>query len=203
MDKHITSMKRILLFLTLLMGLSACTKYEDFPLRPVSFEIGGKKYYSAKDTRTINGNIFNIPEPDTLRVSEADGRLNISYIRDSDFINHEMNYISLTIKGVDDTFKAGNKISFDLNDELAMYPSVYLSPVKTSLASDSDLYKAVKGWIVFDDIAWDARTVSGRFEFKAELETDHQECSHAKEIEVKNGSFKNIPFAVSSNPDYE
>lgn len=196
-------MKNILLFMALLMGLSACTKYEDLPLRPVSFEIDGRKYYSAKDTRTMHGNIFNIPEPDTLRVCETDGRLSISYTRKTDFINHDIDFISLNIKGVDAPFETGNKISFDLTDGLEAYPSVYMSRVKTSDASHSDLYKAVKGWIEFDDIDRDAKTVSGRFEFKVELETDHQECGHDKEIEVKKGSFVNIPFAVSANPDHE
>ena len=73
--------------------------------------------------------------------------------------------------------------------------------IKTSYASDSDLYRAVSGWIEFDVIDWSSKTLSGRFEFRAKLEEDHQVCSHDKEIEVKNGTFKNIPFAISST-DY-
>lgn len=57
------------------------------------------------------------------------------------------------------------------------------------------------GWIEFDVIDWSSKTLSGRFEFRAELEEDHQVCSHDKEIEVKNGTFKNIPFAIPST-DY-
>jgi hypothetical protein len=191
-------MKNALSVMILLLCLSACTKYEQFPLRPVSFEIGGKKYYSAKDTRTVHGNIFNVPDPDTLHVSEAEGLLSISYIRDSDFINHDMNYISLTIEGVNSTFETGRKISFDLSDNLGRYPSVYLSPIKTSYGSDSDLYKAVKGWIEFDTINWNTKTLSGRFEFDAEMEVDNKTCTHAKDIKVENGIFENIPFTVSS-----
>ena len=194
-------MKKIFLLLLMLTGLSACNKYDDFPLRPVSFEIWGKKYYSAKDTRTVNGNIFNIPDPDSLRVWESDGRLNISYSRSTDFINHDLYSISLVLKGVEATFETGNKISFDLSDGLEEYPYVYLTPIKTSYAADGDLYRAVKGWIEFDQIDWHSKTLSGRFEFTAELEEDNQECSHDKKIEVKNGSFMNIPFAVTVNPD--
>ena len=71
-------MKKVLLILAMVIGLASCTKYEEFPLRPVSFEIGGKKYYSAKDTRTVYGNIFNIPEPDSLRITRREGHLSIS-----------------------------------------------------------------------------------------------------------------------------
>lgn len=194
-------MKKVLLLLFILMGLSACSKEERFPLRPVSFEIGRKTYYSSRDSRTIYGNIFGIPDPDTLRVSEVDGRISISYIRDSDFISHEVSYISLLLKGAKGTFETGSKISFNLTEELESYPSVGLSLIKTSYASDSDLYRAVSGWIEFDVIDWSSKTLSGRFEFRAELEEDHQVCSHDKEIEVKNGTFKNIPFAIPST-DY-
>lgn len=194
-------MKKLLLLLLMLTGLSACHKYDDFPLRPVSFEIWGKKYYSAKDTHTVYGNIFNIPDPDTLRVCESDGRLSISYSRNTDFLNHDIHSISLGLKGVEATFETGNRISFDLSDNLENYPYVYLTPIKTSYASDSDLYSAVKGWIEFDEIDWDSRTLSGRFAFDAELEEDNKECSHDKKIEVKNGSFMNIPFSFTVTPD--
>ena len=196
-------MKKVFLLVLILMGLSACSKEDKFPFRPVSFEIGGKTYYSTRDSRTVSGNIFNIPEPDTLRVSENDGRLSISYSRNTDFINHDMYSISLVIKGVNATFETGKKISFETADELEEYPYIYLVPIMTSYASDYDLYRAVKGWIEFDQIDWDAKAVSGRFEFDAELQADKDECDHDKEIEVKNGSFKNIPFVISSidNPD--
>ena len=75
------------------LGLSACAKYEQFDLRPVSFEIDGKKYYSAKDMTTVNGNIFNIPDPVTMAVNEVEGRLEITYRRDSDFINHDLRWV--------------------------------------------------------------------------------------------------------------
>ena len=191
-------MRNILLLLVMLMGMSACSKDERFPLRPLSFEIGGKTFYSTRDTRTVYGNIFNVPDPDTLRINEQDGRLSISYSRDTDFINHDMYSISLVVKGVNTTFETGKKISFDSTDELEEYPYIYLTPIKTSYASDYDLYRAVKGWIEFDQVDWGEKTISGRFEFNAVLEEDNEECEHDKEIEIKNGSFENIPFAISS-----
>ena len=194
-------MKRGILVLLIFMGLSACSKDDRFPLRPVSFEIGGKTYYSTRDSRTIYGNIFGVPDPDSLRINEVDGRISISYIRDSDFISHEVSYISLLLKGAKGRFETGSKLSFDMTEGLEGYPSVGLSLIKTSYASDSDLYRAVSGWIEFDVIDWSSKTLAGRFEFKAELKEDHQVCSHDKEIEVKNGTFKNIPFAISST-DY-
>lgn len=190
-------MKKLLSILFLVLGLTSCTKYEQFPLRPVSFEIDGKTYFSAKDTRTIYGNIFNIPEPDTLRITEVDGRLSISYQRTSDFINHDIYGISLDLKEVNAAFETGESIVFNATDELEEYPSVQLNPIKTSSASDYDVYTAVDGWMEFDVIDWSARTVSGRFEFNAVLQEDSKECDHDKRIEVKNGSFKNIPFTLS------
>lgn len=189
-------MKHILYLLAIITVMSACDKDGLFPPRPLSFEIGGKTYYSLRDTRTIYGNIFNSPDPDTLRISEKNGRLSLSYSRNTDFINHDMYSISLTVKGVNATFGIGKKIYFDSMDELEEYPYVYLIPIKTRDAYDHDLYRAIKGWIEFDCIDWDAKVISGRFEFNAELEEDNTECSHAKEIEVKQGSFKNIPFAI-------
>ena len=191
-------MKKVLFMLLISVGLSACDKYDQLPLRPVSFEIEGRKYYSAKDTGT-GGNIFGVSHPDTLRVCESDGRLDISYSRHTDFINHDIYSLSLDLEGVEDTFETGKKISFELSDSLECYPSVCLTPIKTTSASDSDLYRAVKGWIEFDQIDWDEKAISGRFEFEAELEEDRKACNHDKEIEVKNGSFKNIPFTLSSN----
>ena len=191
-------MRNILLLLVMLMGMSACSKDERFPLRPLSFEIGGKTYYSTRDTRTVYGNIFNVPDPDTLRINEQDGRLSISYSRDTDFINHDMYSIYLVVKGVNTTFETGKKISFYSTDELEEYPYIYLTPIKTSYASDYDLYRAVKGWFEFDQVDWGEKTISGRFEFNAVLEEDNEECEHDKEIEIKNGSFENIPFAISS-----
>lgn len=194
-------MKKVLLILAMVIGLASCTKYEEFPLRPVSFEIGGKKYYSAKDTRTVYGNIFNIPEPDSLRITRREGHLSISYTRTSDFINHDISGISLDIKEVKATFETGEKISFDAGDGLETYPSVYFVPIKTSSASDYDIYTAVNGWIEFDRIDWQNKTISGRFEFNAALQEDSKECDHDKMIIVKNGSFANIPFAVSRSSD--
>lgn len=193
-------MKRLLLILIMSLGLSACAKYEQFDLRPVSFEIDGKMYYSAKDMRTVNGNIFNIPDPVTMVVNEVEGRLEITYRRDSDFINHDLSCLYLNIKGAKGKFVTGEKISFDISDELETYPSVWLSPVKTSSASESDLYRAVRGWIEFDDIVYSEKTVTGRFEFDAVLE-DETECDHKKEIKVRKGTFENIPFTLLPTQD--
>lgn len=189
-------MKNIFLFLFVLLGLSACTKVYEFPMRPVSFETGGKTYYSARDMRTRSGfmTIPGIPEPDTLRVTESNGCVCISYERDTDFLNHDIYRISFGVKWVEAAFETGKKISFDLNDNLEEYPHLILTPIKTSNVSDYDQYRAVKGWIEFDKIDRSTKTVSGRFEFNAVLEDD-KECSHDKEIEVKNGSFKNLPYA--------
>ena len=188
------AMKKLFLLMAVLMGLTSCSKYENIPLRPVSFEINEKKYYSPKDTYTSG--IFFASDSQKLYVREEGGLLDISYKRHTDFINHDMESIALDLQGVNVSFVAGKKISFDLSDGLKKYPSVYMSPVKTSSASDYDTYIAVNGWIEFDDINWGSKCVSGRFEFDAVLEEEEQTCSHDKEIKVENGSFKNIPFEV-------
>ncbi len=194
-------MKKLLSILVLVLGLASCTKYEQFPVRPVSFEIGGKTYYSAKDTRTVYGNIFNVPDPDSLRIIKREGHLSISYSRTSDFINHDIYGISLELKEVKATFETGQKISFDVRDGLEAYPRVSFAPIKTSDASDHDIYTAVDGWIEFDEIDWQNKTVSGRFEFNAVRQEDTNVCNHDTRIKVKNGSFTNIPLAVSRTPN--
>ena len=188
-------MKR-LLSVCLFFAVFACTKYEEFPLRPVSFEIDDIKYYSAKDTRTVFGNIFNIPEPDTLRILEYGDSLSVTYGRFNDFLQHTMKGISLDITGMRAAFETGTKIYFDESDQLQGYPAIYMQPIKSTSASEYDTYIAQDGWIEFYEINWDKMYISGRFEFEAAL-SDEDDCVHDKVIEVKKGAFENIPFSFS------
>ena len=188
-------MKKILLILFILAACYSCAKYEDFPMRPVSFEINGIKYYSAKDMGLMQGSLFQIPEPDTLRVLEYGDTISITYSRSS-FLQHTMNKISLDLLGLCATFETGTKIHFDESDELQEYPVVYMHPVMSTSATEYDLYKAQQGWIEFYEINWDEKYISGRFEFTAVLQ-EPLDCDHDKVIEVKKGSFENIPFSFN------
>ena len=192
-------MKINLLLFFVLCTLSACTKYDEFPLRPVSFEIDGKTYYSAKDTQTLTGNVFGgaVQEPEKFMITESDNGLDLHYVRRTDFLNYDMGELGLELKGLDASFKTGVKFLFSEKDSLAAYPYVYLNPVKTSLASDNDLYSAVEGWIEFYEINHVDNYVSGTFEFKAALDDD-EVCMHPDTIEVRAGTFRNIPFVISN-----
>lgn len=192
-------MKKVLLLFFALGALSSCTKYEDFPLRPVSFEIGGKTYYSAKDTRTSPGYIFSggAQEPEKFMITESDNGLDLHYVRRTDFLNYDMGELGLELKGLNVSFKTGVKICFSEKDSLEAYPYVYLNPVKTSVASDYDLYSTVEGWIEFYEINHIEKYVSGTFEFKAALDDD-EVCVHPDTIEVRTGTFRNIPFSISN-----
>lgn len=192
-------MKKVLLFFSVLCAMSSCAKYEEFPLRPVSFEIGGKTYYSAKDTQTSPGYIFSggVHEPEKFMITESDNGLDLHYVRRTDFLNYDMGELGLQLKGLNVSFKTGVKFRFSEKDSLAAYPYVYLNPVKTSLASDYDLYSAVEGWIEFYEINHVDKYVSGTFEFKAALDDD-EVCMHPDTIEVRAGTFRNIPFEMSN-----
>ncbi len=181
------------LLVMVLAGFVACTKYEAFPLRPVSFEIEGKKYYSAKDVNTVYGNPFGIPEPCVLKIREYGDSLDISYSRRTDFINYDMIELSLRFHGLASSFETGTAIEFTEDDKLKEYPFVYFNPVRSSSVSDYDLYRAYRGWIEFYEINWDKMVVSGQFGFSAALEYE-KDCTHADVIEVTNGEFRNIPF---------
>lgn len=194
-------MKKLMLFIGLFAACS-CTKYEEFPLRPLSFEIDGIKYYSAKDTRTTYGNLLNVPEPDTLRILEYGDSLSVKYDRFNDFLQHTMRGISLDLAGMRATFETGTKIYFDESDHLQGYPAIYMQPIKSTSASEYDLYIAQEGWIEFYEINWDKRFLSGRFEFKASL-SDEDDCVHDKVIEVEKGNFENIPFSFSRKPNQQ
>lgn len=189
-------MKRLLMILCFSGLLSACTKYEEFPFRPVSFEIDGKEYYSPKDTQTMTGSLFGgaVQVPDTLRISESDDGMGISYVRSTDFMNYDMVELGLELKGLDAVF-AEKEYRFSESDQLSSYPYVYLHPVKTSTASDYDLYTAVEGRIEFYEINYEEEYVSGIFEFKA-VKDDVEDCDHPDIIYVKNGMFRNIPFTI-------
>lgn len=195
-------MKKFLLSLFVFGAFAACTKYEEFPLRPVSFEIGGKTYYSAKDTRTSPGYIFSggVQEPEQFMITEYDGGLDLHYVRSTDFLNYDIGELGLDLKGMEASFKTGVKFMFSEKDSLEAYPYVYMNPVKTSLVSDYDLYSAVEGWIEFYEINHMEKYVSGTFEFKAAL-NDDEECSHPDTIEVRAGTFRNIPFAFSNQEE--
>ena len=194
------TMRHVFLILIVLAGLSACTEYEDFELRPVSFEIDGKTYYSAKDIRTAYG---GAPEAVVMEIRQYGDSLDITYHRQGDFINYGLEELSFNIKGVVGTFAKGSRIefSYDMLPETAwqwyQLPYIIFSPIKTTSAAESDSYCATEGWIKFTEINLGKRTVAGQFEFKAVL-VDEQECDHLKEIEVKNGSFKNIPFNINN-----
>lgn len=187
-------MKRILLLLIVLVGISACTKYEDLPVTPISFEIDGKKYYSPKDTSPI---IYD-SSAEYMRICQTeDDRLTISYYRDTDFINHDIEEIILKYGIRSGTFETGTIMSFNSSDNTWMYPEICFTPIKTGDAYDQDRYVGESGSIIFDIINWVNMTVTGRFEFKARLE-GQDVCKHPKTIQVYNGSFKNIPFSFTN-----
>ena len=192
------SMKRLMLLFGVLVLLEACTKYEKFPLRPMSFEIDGRTFYSAKDTQTMTENIFGgaVQVPDTLRITEyGDSLFSLSYRRKTDFLNYDMSEISLGLGALEGRFESGKKYEFSAADSLNTYPYVYLRPVRTSSESEYDLYSAMDGWIEIYEVNHSEGYVSGLFEFDAVL-TDKDECSHKDKISVKNGSFRNIPFVI-------
>ena len=74
-------------------------------------------------------------------------------------------------------------------------PCLYLNPIKSSQAEDGDIYVATEGWIEFEEINVGRKTVSGRFEFDAMLNND-DECNHPSIVEVRSGTFSNIPFEL-------
>ncbi len=189
-------MKKFLLSLFVLGALSACTKYEEFPMRPVSFEIDGREYYSPKDTRTMPGSLFGgaVQIPDTLRICESGDGMDISYVRRTDFLNYDMVELGLVLKGLDAVFEETEYLFSEL-DMLSAYPYVYLHPVKTGGVSDYDRYTAVEGRIEFYEINYEEGCVSGIFEFKAVLD-DVEDCDHSDIIYVRNGMFRNIPFTL-------
>ena len=86
------------LFLALLTVVS-CTKYEDYPLRPVSFEIGDRFYYSAKDTESDAGILGDDPNPQTMGIRRYGDSLDIEYTRWKDFLNHDILWLNLYLKG--------------------------------------------------------------------------------------------------------
>ena len=188
-----------------LLAAGACTKYEEFPLRPVSFEIDDRKFYSAKDTQTMTGNIFGggVQMPDTLRIVEhEDGLFDLLYKRKTDFLNYDIYSISLDLKGVQGVFESGARYEFNAADSLEAYPYVCLKPVQSSAAYDEDVYVAEDGWVEIYEINHREGFVSGVFEFEAVLDDD-DECLHPERIYVRNGSFKNIPFKVVSANDLQ
>ena len=194
-------MKKLLLAFVLFSAFT-CTEYEDFSVRPVSFEVDGKTYYSAKDTELGSSGLGTYVDPVKMEIVQRDDTIDITYHRQTDFINYEIEYLSLNIKGAVGTFENNTKIHFSF-DELPQMtwqwyqvPYVVFSPIKTSSASDTDSYCATEGWIEFTKINHGKETVAGRFEFKAVF-ADEEECDHSKEIEVKNGTFQNIPFTFT------
>lgn len=198
-------MKKLFFGLLVLLAAEACTKYEEFPLRPVSFEIDGRKFYSAKDTQTMPGNIFGggVQMPDTLRIVEhEDGSFDLLYQRKTDFLNYDIYSISLDLKGIKGIFESGARYEFNAADSLEAYPYVSLTPVQSSSAYDEDVYVAEDGWIEIYEINHRERFVSGVFEFEAVLD-DEDECLHPDKVCVKNGSFRNIPFKVVSVNDFQ
>lgn len=194
-------MKKVLLVLVALSCLTACLEYEMFPLRPVSFEIDGKTYYSAKDTE-IDATMVNAHmSPVVMDIARQGDSLSISYFRRTDFINYDIEKLCLNIKSAA-TFEKNKKIEFAANNLVvptfawSSVSYVALRPVQSSSAADSDLYLATEGWIEFTEISSKDQTVAGKFEFKAVL-NDQTECLHLKEIVVKNGTFSNIPYSFS------
>lgn len=194
-------MKKLFLLPFVLLALVSCTEYESYPLRPVSFEIGDKFYYSAKDTENIRYVIGDEPNPVIMNIIQRGDTLDIEYYRATDFLNYDAVDLGLNIKNVTGRFEDGARLEFTAPEGLKDYqlykavPYVCLKPVRTTSALDEDIYVATEGWIEFDRINAIRNTVSGRFEFKALL-NDDQECAHPAEIEVRNGTFENIPFVV-------
>lgn len=195
-------MKRAYILFFVLTVIASCTKYEDHPLRPVSFEIGDRFYYSAKDTQVENHLFGDNPDPEIMNIRQYGDSLDISYSRGTDFLNQDMNGIVLSIRKTVAEFASGTRIEFTTPDDvegyLLMYhvPHVSMKPVRTSSASDEDVYVATGGWIEFDDVNLVHKTVTGRFEFDAVL-YGVQDCVHPSEIEVRNGTFRNIPIVLS------
>ena len=112
-------MKRLMLLFGVLVLVEACTKYEKFPLRPISFEIDGRTFYSAKDTQTMTENIFGgaVQVPDTLRITEyGDSLFSLSYRRNTDFLNYDMSEISLGLGALEGRFESGKKYEFSVAD---------------------------------------------------------------------------------------
>lgn len=200
-------MKRLFILIFVLLAYTACAKYENYPLRPVSFEIGDKLFYSAKDTRN-QGNIFsNQQVPVTMSIRQHGDSLDISYDRTTDFLNYEMNGLGMRVKNVEARFEENVRIEFTAPEGIEGYellysvPYVSLRPVKTGEDSDEDVYSAVEGWLEFDVIDIVNSTVSGRFEFDAVLYDDGDDCGHPDRVGVRNGSFTDIPFEFL--PDQE
>ena len=195
-------MKKIFLILFVLAGFCACEKYENFPVRPLSFEIDGKTYYSVKDTQVETTILGSYENPVVMDIDQYGDTLDIHYYRRTDFINYGIEELSLNLKGVIGQFKEGERISFTVSEipetyyQLSSVPYILMNPIKTSSASDLDKYVATEGWIEFTAINPSSETLSGKFEFKAVL-VDDEACSHKTEIEVKNGTFKNIPFSFN------
>lgn len=197
-------MKRLFILTLMLIASSACTKYEQFPTSPVSFEIGDKTYYSAKDTKSV-GNIFgNRPDPEIMEIRQYGDSLDISYSRSTDFLNYDMNGLGLCIRKTVGRFEENVRMDFTAPEGIQGYllyyyvPYVSIKPIKSSSASDEDVYVATKGWIEFDNIDFVHSTVSGKFEFDAVL-NDDQICSHPTEISVRNGTFRDISFSLTIN----
>ena len=194
-------MKRLYLLSILLMVFASCTKYEEHPFRPVSFEIGDKFYYSAKDTQ-VEGNLLgDHPSPELMTVYQYGDSLDISYSRNTDFLNYDMKGLGLNIMKAVGKFADGARIEFGSPEGVEGYevflsvPYIVLTPIRSGSSSDEDIYVATEGWIEFEKIDAVSGSVSGKFEFKAVL-SGSQDCSHASEIEVRNGTFRNIPFVV-------
>lgn len=194
-------MKKILLAFVLFTAFT-CEKYEDFPVRPVSFEIDGKTYYSAKDTRVESSILGDWDSPVIMDIKQYGDTLDISYYRKTDFLNYGIKELNLNVRGALGRFKVGERINYTITDlpetyyEYSSVPYIVLSPIKTSTAADTDVYVATEGWMEFTEIEVGAQTLSGKFEFKAVL-VDDLACSHKTEIEVRNGTFQNIPFSFN------
>ena len=199
-------MKRLLILSFVLLGLASCTKYEDHPLRPVSFEIGDRFYYSAKDTQVENHLFGDNPDPEVMNIRQYGDSLDISYSRGTDFLNYDVSGLGLYMKKIVAKFEEGVRMDFarpsDIQGYMLYYsvPYVYMDPIRSGSASDKDVYMATAGWIEFDEINFVSGTVSGRFEFEAVI-NDDEACSHVTEIEVRNGTFRNIPFKVSQSDE--
>ena len=179
-----------------------CENYEDFSVRPVSFDIDGRTYYSAKDTRVEPSILGNWGSPVIMAVKQYGDSLDISYYRKSDFINYGIEELGLNLRGALGSFKVGERINYTVEEIPETYyqyesaPYVVLNPIRTSTAADTDVYTATEGWIEFTEINVGSKTLSGKFEFNAVL-ADDAACSHKSEIEVKNGTFQNIPFSFT------